>query len=44
MSIVEKGLASSAGVGVSAARPDGKEKVKGNFLFCFLVANSILYR
>ena len=33
MSIVEKGLASSAGVGVSAARPDGKEKVKGNFLF-----------
>ena len=33
MSIVEKGLASTAGVGVSAARPDGKEKVKGNFLF-----------
>ena len=33
MSIVEKGLASSAGVGVSAARPDGKEKVNGNFLF-----------
>ena len=33
MSIVEKGLASSAGVGVSAARPDGKEKVKGDFLF-----------
>ena len=33
MSIVEKGLASSAGVGVSAARPDGKEKVKGHFLF-----------
>ena len=33
MSLLEEGIASSAGVGISATRPDGKEKARGDFLF-----------
>ena len=33
MSILEEHIASSAGIGVSASRPDGKEKARGDFLF-----------
>ena len=33
MSLLEEGIASTAGVGISAARPDGKEKARGDFLF-----------
>ena len=33
MSLLEEGIASAAGVGVSATRPDGKEKARGDFLF-----------
>ena len=33
MSLLEEGIASAAGVGISAIRPDGKEKARGDFLF-----------
>ncbi len=33
MSLLEEGIASTAGVGISATRPDGKEKARGDFLF-----------
>ena len=33
MSLLEESIASKAGVGVSASRPDGKEKARGDFLF-----------
>ena len=33
MSLLEEGIASAAGVGISATRPDGKEKARGDFLF-----------
>ena len=33
MSILEEHIASSAGIGISASRPDGKEKARGDFLF-----------
>ena len=31
MSLLEEGIASAAGVGISATRPDGKEKARGDF-------------
>lgn len=33
MSLLEEDIASAAGVGISAIRPDGKEKARGDFLF-----------
>ena len=33
MSLLEEGIASTAGLGISATRPDGKEKARGDFLF-----------
>ena len=33
MSLLEEDIASAAGVGISATRPDGKEKARGDFLF-----------
>ena len=33
MSLLEEGIASTAGLGISTTRPDGKEKARGDFLF-----------
>ena len=31
MSLLEEDIASTAGLGISATRPDGKEKARGDF-------------